>query len=71
MGNAYLDLLKSKEQKDVKIAHSPRRQAMKDQKGMCAKCKKDLNPSFSKFILGPTGTYTVICSNCAVTIPKR
>ena len=72
MGNSYLDVLKKKGTTDVELHLSPRRQALVDQKGRCAKCKKDINPAFSKFIKDPiSGKYKVICSNCAVEIPKR
>jgi len=71
MSNNYLDALKSKKLNDVKMSSSPTRQALVDQKGICAKCKKRINPAYSKFLKDPTGKMTVICSDCAVSIAKR
>ena len=72
MANAYLDALKKKgSNKDVVLHNSPRRQAILDQKNRCAKCGKDLKPMQTKFIKTPEGNFKVICSNCAINIPKR
>lgn len=71
MSNKYLDAMRGKETTNTVAAPSSRRQAMLDQKGLCAKCKKDLNPMYSKFVKDKDGKMTVICSGCAVTIPKR
>lgn len=65
----YTDLLKSKDIKNITAKPSKRRQAMLDQKGMCAECKKSINPMYSKFIKDGN-KYKVICSNCAVDIVK-
>jgi hypothetical protein len=68
----YLDLIKKKKDANIEIKTSPRRQALIEQKGKCAKCKKDINPAFSKFITNPeTKKIEIICSSCAVSIPKR
>jgi len=67
----YLDIIKGKADKEVVMKHSTRREAMTNQKGLCARCKKNLNPVYSKFIKKEDGTYEVICSNCAIEIPKR
>ena len=67
----YLELIKGKADKGVEMKTSNRRDVMKNQKGKCAKCKKDLNPVYSKFVKKADGNYEVICSNCAVSIPKR
>lgn len=72
MANAYLDALRKKGSKNDIVLHtSPRRQAVLDQKNRCAKCGKDLRPMQSKFIQTPEGKFKVICSDCAITIPKR
>jgi len=71
MSSRYLDALKGKASDNTIAAPSTSRQAMLDQKGLCAKCKKDINPVYSKFIKDEEGKMTVICSNCAVSIPKR
>lgn len=64
---AYLKALKSKPLRDIKIEPSSRLQALKDQKGRCAKCKHEINRAFAKFIQDPTTKkYTVLCHNCAV-----
>lgn len=65
-------MLKEKGTTEITIKPSERRQAMLDQKGICAKCKKNIKPIFSKFIRNPgTKKMEVICSNCAVPIPER
>lgn len=71
MPSKYLDALKGKEAASTIAVPSSRRQAMLDQKGLCAQCKKDINPMYSKFVKEADGKMTVICSGCAVTIPKR
>jgi len=71
MSNKYLDAMKGKSNDNTLASPSTRRQAMIDQKGLCAKCKKDINPMYSKFVKDDTGKMTVICSDCAVSIPKR
>lgn len=71
MSNNYLDIIKNKKLSNKIAVPSTRRQAMIDQKGLCAKCGKDINPMYSKFVKDADGKMTVICSNCAVDIPKR
>lgn len=62
----YLDLLKGSKLRKVEIKSSPRREALKAQRNKCAKCKRDLNPSFMKFVKTPEEKDQVICSDCAV-----
>jgi len=70
-GNTYLDVLRSSKLRNVEIKSSPRREALKLQKNKCAKCKRDLNPSFMKFIKSPEGKDQAICSDCAVNSFKK
>jgi len=70
--NNYLSVIKSQPAKNVDFKISNNRQALIKQGRRCAKCKKDLNPSYCKYITDPkTKEVSVICSNCAVEIPKR
>lgn len=72
--NNYLNVIKTKKGvlKDVELASSKRKQAWKKQNGKCSKCKKDLKNYFCKYIENPvTKEFSVICSDCAIEIPKR
>ena len=64
--------MRTAKKKDVDLKVSDNRQALARQEKRCAICKKDLNPYYSKYIKDPkTKEVKVICSNCAVEIPKR
>lgn len=70
--NNYLNVMRSAKKNDVDFKMSDNRQALARQERRCAICKKDLNPSYCKYIKDPkTKEVKVICSNCAVEIPKR
>lgn len=65
--NTYLDALKSKPLRNVKVEPNERVKAIKEQKGLCAKCHKEINRAFAKFIENPnTKKYTVLCHHCAI-----
>lgn len=71
IGN-YMNAIKSKPIKDIEMSYSDRRKAFLNQGKRCAKCKKDLNPNFCKYIKDPTTKETiVVCSNCAIPTGKR
>ena len=68
----YISALKSKPIKKVELKTSKRAQALKAQKGKCAKCKKDLQPFFTKYIEDPlTKEITVVCSSCGTKVAKK
>ena len=68
----YMKTLKSKPIKKIEIKSSKRQQALNSQKGKCAKCKRDLNTSYSKYVEDPiTKTTKVLCSDCAINTVKK
>ncbi|PJE81599.1 hypothetical protein COU58_01490 [Candidatus Pacearchaeota archaeon CG10_big_fil_rev_8_21_14_0_10_32_42] len=70
--NNYLDALRSRKLRDVKIATFDRKDLMKKQDGKCFKCKKDLRAGYYKFSRDlKTKENHAICSDCLVTIPER
>ena len=74
MGNEvsnYITALKSRPIKQIEMSHSKTRQALIDQDNKCAKCKKELNPSYCKYVEEPKGHFKVYCSNCAVPNPGK
>jgi len=70
--NNYLNVIKTAKKENVDFKISNTRQALLKQGKKCAKCKKDLNPYYCKYITDPkTKEVSVICSNCDVSIPQR
>ncbi len=70
--NNYLKVMSSRKNTDVKLIPSKRKLAWERQNGKCIKCKKPLKSYFSKYIENPqTKEFSVICSDCAIEIPKR
>lgn len=70
----YMKAIKSKNAgvKNIELISSKRKQAWENQGGKCAKCKKNLKSYFCKYIEDPkTKTFSIICSDCAIEIPKR
>ena len=68
----YIKALKSRSIRKVKIETSDRKKAFDGQKGKCAKCGKEINTLYCKYIQNPeTKKYTVLCYSCAVPIPER
>lgn len=68
----YLNILKNKPLKKIEMHASARGQALIDQKHKCARCKKDLNLSYCKYIQDPsTKRYSVLCADCAIQSGKR
>lgn len=67
----YLNALKSKPLREIKISTPERRQAFISQKGKCLECKKDLNPVYCKYLRDPlTRKIKILCSSCAIKTPK-
>lgn len=70
--NNYLNALKSKKLREVKVASFDRSDIMKKQDNKCAKCKKELRAGYYKFVKNPkTGKREAICSDCLVHISER
>lgn len=70
--NNYLNALKSKKLKDIKVASFDRADIMKKNENKCSKCKKDLRAGYYKFVKDPkTGEREVVCSDCLVHISER
>ncbi len=70
--NNYLNALKSVKKNNVQIAQPKRKQTIDKQGGKCPKCKKTLKNYFSKRVIDPvTKEVSIICSDCAIQIPKR
>jgi len=72
--NNYMKAIKFKDTtiKKIELISSKRKQAWKKQNGKCALCKKELKTYFCKNIENPkTKEIKIICSNCAIEIPKR
>ncbi|MDP3966286.1 MAG: hypothetical protein Q8Q04_02020 [archaeon] len=68
----YINALKSRKLKDVKIASSGREELMKKQDKKCSNCKQELRPGYYKFVKNPvTKEDQAICSGCLVHIPER
>jgi hypothetical protein len=71
--NNYLNAIKSKaKNQKIQMAVPKGKQALKNQNGKCKICGKELKPYLSKYIKDPlTKEISIICSNCAIKIPKR
>jgi len=69
----YLKALRSKPLREVEMKSSPRRKAFLNQNKKCFKCKKEINPTYCRYLTDPvTKELKVICASCAVpTIKKR
>ncbi|NCN51553.1 hypothetical protein GW931_00915 [archaeon] len=68
----YINALKTKNLKEIKIATSNREELKKGQEGKCSKCKQELRPGYFKFIKNiQTGRMDAVCSDCLVHIPER
>ncbi|MFA5953013.1 MAG: hypothetical protein WC812_00300 [Candidatus Pacearchaeota archaeon] len=58
--------------KNVELVPSSRQQALARQNRKCAKCGRELNLNFSKYIQDPdTKTMKVLCSDCAIGNPRE
>jgi len=70
--NNYLNALKSKKLKDIKVATFNRTEIMKKQDNKCSKCKKDLRAGYYKFVKDPkTKKREAVCSDCLVHVVER
>ena len=68
----YLNALKNAKDPKIKMAQPRRKSILAKQDGKCAKCKKTLHNYFSKGEIDPiTKELSIICSECAIKIPKR
>ncbi|MCR4327849.1 MAG: hypothetical protein NUV46_04700 [Nanoarchaeota archaeon] len=68
----YINALKSRKLRDVKVASFDRQDFIKKQDNKCSKCKKDLRPGYYKINVDPkTKEKSAICSDCLITIPER
>lgn len=81
-GNAYIDLLNKTNTKTetIKLAHSPKRQIVIDQKNKCFLCEKQFNNSMCYFSIisapsSKTGFTTkelrAICQDCFFKVEKK
>jgi DNA-directed RNA polymerase subunit RPC12/RpoP len=65
--NNYLNALKSKPLRDVKIEPTERKQAFLNQKGKCAKCGRELKPYLHQYVRDPqTKKMIALCSDCSM-----
>jgi len=70
--NNYLDALKARKLKDIKVATSNRTELMKKQDNKCSKCKQPLRAGYYKFVKDPkTEKMDAVCSGCLIHIPER
>ncbi len=68
----YINALKSKKLRNVKIASSNRTDLMKKQDNKCSRCKKDLRPGYYRFERDSKNKTTeIVCSDCLVHISER
>lgn len=68
----YINALKSRKLRDVKVASSNREDLMKKQDKKCSQCKKDLREGYFKSIRDPkTREVSFVCSDCLVHIPEK
>lgn len=68
----YIDALKRKGTKDVKVAEVRGSSTIKSQQDTCAECKKRLKKGYYKFIRdSKTGKDKVVCSDCLVQIKRK
>ena len=68
----YINALKSRKLRDVKVASSNREELMKKQDKKCSNCKRELRAGYYKFVKDPkTKEDHATCSDCLVHIPER
>ena len=68
----YINALKSRKLRDVKVANFNRKELMKKQDGKCSRCKENLRDGYYKIIKDPkTKETSFVCSDCLVHIPER